>query len=102
MLIFTVLLSKSGNDIKRIMALFLFTSVEKGWSRILNVAVILLLFYSIFNFTYSISSPPPFFSADFGDYNQFDSQDFLREYVLFPMVSAISFFLINFLPSLVV
>uniref|UniRef100_A0A286XMF4 Tyrosine-protein phosphatase non-receptor type n=1 Tax=Cavia porcellus TaxID=10141 RepID=A0A286XMF4_CAVPO len=23
--------------------------------------------------------------ADFGDYNQFDSQDFLREYVLFPM-----------------
>ncbi|RXM93825.1 Tyrosine-protein phosphatase non-receptor type 14 [Acipenser ruthenus] len=25
--------------------------------------------------------------ADFGDYNQFESQDFLREYVLFPVVS---------------
>ncbi|XP_004626926.1 tyrosine-protein phosphatase non-receptor type 14 [Octodon degus] len=28
--------------------------------------------------------------ADFGDYNQFDSQDFLREYVLFPMDLACS------------
>ncbi|KAG8504452.1 Tyrosine-protein phosphatase non-receptor type 14 [Galemys pyrenaicus] len=27
----------------------------------------------------------PLLPADFGDYNQFDSQDFLREYVLFPM-----------------
>lgn len=30
-----------------------------------------------------------FFPADFGDYNQFESHDFLREYVLFPMVSAL-------------
>lgn len=48
-----------------------------------------------------------FFSADFGDYNQFDSQEFLREYVLFPMVSSflsfifflsltISFFILKF------
>lgn len=31
-----------------------------------------------------------FFPADFGDYNQFESHDFLREYVLFPMVSSLS------------
>lgn len=30
-----------------------------------------------------------FFPADFGDYNQFESHDFLREYVLFPMVSTL-------------
>lgn len=31
-----------------------------------------------------------FFPADFGDYDQFESHDFLREYVLFPMVSSLS------------
>lgn len=30
-------------------------------------------------------------SADFGDYTLFKSQDFLREYVLFPVVSFQSF-----------
>ena len=51
--------------------------------------------------SYSKDYPLPlFFSADFGDYNQFDSQDFLREYVLFPMVSVSSFFLIHVLSSL--
>lgn len=37
-----------------------------------------------------------FFPADFGDYNQFESHDFLREYVLFPMVSSLSLSFIVF------
>ena len=32
-----------------------------------------------------------YFLADFGDFTQFMSQDFLREYVLFPVVSPQTF-----------
>lgn len=32
-----------------------------------------------------------YFVADFGDFTQFMSQDFLREYVLFPVVSPQTF-----------
>jgi len=32
-----------------------------------------------------------YFLADFGDFTQFMSQDFLREYVLFPVVSSQTF-----------
>lgn len=40
---------------------------------------------------YSLSVSPFLSTADFGDFNRYDSQEFLQKFVLFPIVSA-SFF----------
>lgn len=95
----TALLSKHGNEIKHILAVFsVHSSAERGWHGEKAHGDQGTLFYSIFNVINP--TPPPFLSADFGDYNHFDSQDFLREYVLFPMVSVNPFLVTYLLPPL--
>lgn len=42
---------------------------------------------------YSLSVSPFLSTADFGDFNRYDSQEFLQKFVLFPIVSA-SFFMV--------